>query len=186
MKKIILLSAITFVVSAGINAQTVEFGLKGGINIANLTDQGNNTDSKTGFHAGGLAHIHFTKSFALQPEVVFSAQGAEYPDGTKRKINYINVPVLGQYMFGEGFRLQTGPQVGFLTSSKNENGNVEIDIDDVNKKVDLSWAFGASYLTTSGFGFDGRYNLGITDISKNNSDLKNRVWQFGVFYQFRH
>jgi hypothetical protein len=33
------------------------------------------------------------------------------------RLNYINVPVL-QYMFGDGFRLQTGPQLGILTNAK--------------------------------------------------------------------
>src|SRR4029077_5243598 len=105
---------------------------------------------------------------------------------TISKLNYINVPVLGQYMFADGFRLQTGPQVGILTTAKTQNGDLEVDYDNAYKNLDFGWSFGASYITHSGLGFDGRYNLGITDIGKNNSDLKNRVWQLGLFYQFSH
>ena len=54
---------------------------------------------------------------------MYSAQGAKMPTGIKHKNNYINVPVLGQYMFANGLRLETGPQVGFLISSEAENGN---------------------------------------------------------------
>lgn len=139
----------------------------------------------TGFHAGGLAHIHLNRHFALQPELVYSSQGAEYGSSSKTKLNYINVPVLGQYMFGNGLRLQTGPQVGFLTTAKSKDASEETSIQNSLKDADFSWSFGAGYLSKQGLGIDVRYNLGITDISKNTVDMKNRVWQVGLFYQLR-
>src|SRR5947209_5775335 len=82
------------------SAASVQFGLKAGVNIANLKDETVNStsmDSRVGFHAGGLAHIHLTHELALQPEVEYSAQGAKYNipayAGTA-KLGYINVPVL--------------------------------------------------------------------------------------------
>jgi hypothetical protein len=189
MKKIILSGIVLLFICNTLFAQksNVQFGLKAGVNFATLSDAANtNTDSRAGLHIGGLAHIHLSKSFAVQPEIVYSMQGAEYPNGTKSKLGYVNIPVLGQYMLGQGFRLQTGPQVGILASAEVENGSVEVDIDDTYKKADFGWTFGASYITDKGLGVDARYNLGITDISKNNTDLKNRVWQIGLFYQFRH
>jgi hypothetical protein len=117
--------------------------------------------------------------------VVYSTQGAEYNNG-KLKLNYINVPVLGQYMFGSGFRLQTGPQLGILASSEFESGNTETDVENYSK-LDFSWSFGASYIGRMGVGIDARYNLGLTDVVKNNpNDFHNRVWQVGLFYQFLH
>ena len=75
--------------------------------------------SKAGLHLGGLAHIHINPHFAIQPELVYSMQGGK--DGNEKlKLNYINVPILLQYMTNEGFRLQTGPQLGFLTSAELE------------------------------------------------------------------
>jgi hypothetical protein len=188
MKRILLAGAVLFVAHASFAQQPhVEFGLKGGVNLANFKDESNsNTDSRTGFHVGGLAHIHLSRSWALQPELVYSTQGAEY-GATKWKANYVNIPVLAQYMFGNGFRLQTGPQLGILAGSEVKTGNTETDLDDVFKTTDVSWAFGASYLTRSGLGVDGRYNLGLTNVNKNeNPELKNRVWQLGLFYQFKH
>jgi hypothetical protein len=99
----------------------------------------------TGFHAGGLAHIHLNRHFALQPELVYSSQGAEYGSSSKTKLNYINVPVLGQYMFGNGLRLQTGPQVGFLTTAKSKDASEETSIQNFLKDADFSWSFGAGY-----------------------------------------
>jgi len=185
MKRVIF-SAVMLLLISGAYAQHVEYGIKGGVNFANINDDAadNNADGKTGFHLGGLAHIHLSRAWAIQPEIVYSTQGAEYGN-SKLKLNYINVPVLAQYMFADGFRLQTGPQLGILTTSEWKNGNTETDVDNLSN-ADFSWSFGASYVSHSGLGVDARYNLGLTDVSKSNTtDLQNRVWQLGLFYQFK-
>jgi len=186
MKKITLLGLALFFANVTFAQQSpVQFGLKGGVNFSTLKNDANtDVDHRTSFHAGALAHIHLNRSFALQPEVTFSAQGAEYANNRKDKLNYINVPVLAQYMFKPGFRLQTGPQVGFLTNAEARNGNHETNMKNAFKKTDFSWSFGTGYITRSGVGLDARYNLGLNDISKNNTNLRNRVWQVGLLYQF--
>ena len=186
MKKTILLIVGVLLMHV-LHAQrnNVEFGIKAGINAANFKiDPSFNSDSRIGLHLGGLAHIHVTEHFAVQPELMISAQGADYGENNEDKFTYLNLPVLAQVMFGDGFRIQTGPQVGILMNAKSENGNAESDIDDNFKRGDFAWTFGGGYLSHSGLGVDIRYNLGISDISKTNSDVKNRVWQFGLFYQF--
>lgn len=168
-------------------AQRTQLGLKGGVNIADYNDDINTKGARTGYFIGGLAHIHLTPELALQPEVVYSAQGAKFSSGTD-KIDYINIPVLLQYMFQGGFRLQTGPQLGILASAKFENNSgTESSRKNIVKSSDFGWSFGAGYLTPSGLGIDARYNLGISNIRKpNDFEEKNRVWQLGIFYQFRH
>jgi hypothetical protein len=193
MKKTLLITVAFFALKAATAQRTeTHFGLKGGVNVANLKIQNaGDGDGRIGFHVGGLAHIHITKKFALQPELMFSAQGRrETINGIKYKTNlsYINVPVLGQYMAGGGLRLQTGPQLGLLVDAETGVGDNMEGIRDDYKKLDVSWVLGASYLIPgSGFGFDGRYNLGLSNINDlSNREVKNRVWQFGVFYQFMH
>ena len=185
MKRILLVGVVLLLMKATFAQRSVEFGLKGGVNFANLKDDANsNTESRTGFNVGGLAHIHVSEHFAVQPELVYSSQGAEYGNA-KLRLGYVNIPVLGQYMFANGLRLQTGPQLGILASSDVKTVNSEVDIDDNFKNVDVAWSFGTSYLMKSGLGIDARYNLGLTDISEAAPDLKNRVWQVGLFYQFK-
>ena len=193
-------AAILMIGSAGkLNAQhgdtkakKVTLGAKGGLNIYNIhNDNGVKYDTKLGFHLGLLGHIHLDKQFAIQPELVYSAQGAKYTvagNEVKMKLGYINVPVMFQYMFDNGFRLQAGPQVGFLASAKSETNNSNIDIKDDLKKVDFALGFGAGYINPkSGFGVDARYNLGLSDINETGSvKSTNRGFQLGVFYQFRH
>lgn len=170
---------------------TTHFGIKGGVNIANIKIQNAaDGDARVRFHAGGLAHIHISPHFALQPELMFSAQGRqETINGVKFKTNlsYINMPVLAQYMTGSGFRLQTGPQIGVLVDAETGIDGSEVNVDGNYDRFDLSWAVGASYLTKTGLGFDARYNVGLNNINDvNNVRMKNRVWQIGLFYQFMH
>lgn len=192
MKKISLL-LFAFGLSLTMFAQTeTQFGLKAGVNISKTTNnQGGGTEGLVGFHVGGLAHIHLSPVVALQPEVVYSSQGGKYfiNDGEHHLLlNYVNIPLLLQYMAGSGFRIETGPQAGILVSAKDkrsgyETGNVETrDF----KNADFSWAFGLGYLTDSGLGIDARYNLGISNINNTSrtAEVKNSVFQFGLFYQF--
>ena len=188
MKKIFSCATVIVLCISIVAAQETHFGLKAGVNIASVNvSPGGDYNSKAGLHIGGLAHIHLNKNFALQPELVFSMQGGKNEDDAKLKLNYINIPLLVQYMTENGFRLQTGPQLGLLVSAKAENGDVEVDIKDNFTSTDFSWAFGAGYLFPSGFGLDARYNLGISDVwDANSAKMKNSVFQLGVFYQFMH
>ncbi|GAC1599774.1 MAG: porin family protein [Chitinophagaceae bacterium] len=168
----------------------VEFGLKGGLNIANLHIQNTSSpDAKPSFYAGGLAHIHVTRYFAIQPEIMFSGQGAKQttPDGSyKLNLSYINMPVLAQAMVGDGFRLETGPQLGILAAAHQKIGATSTNIKSNYKTPDFSWVFGLGYITPSGFGVDARYNLGISNINNvNSTHVNNRVFAVGVFYQFK-
>lgn len=173
------------------SAQNTHFGLKGGLNLSTLdADQGPDYDWKAGFHLGGLAHIHIIPHFNIQPGLVYSQQGAKDKNNgdAKFKLGYLNLPVLLQYMTGTGFRLQTGPQLGIALSAKVKSGDVEYDVDDAVNDLDFSWLFGASYLSPGGLGIDARYNHGITNILEDNDvpELRNRVIQIGLFYQFMH
>ena len=175
MKKIFFLTAM-LTASLLIKAQKaheethkahVELGLKGGLNVATLSSPAYNysIDPRISANFGGLAHIHLSKEFAIQPELLFSGQGAKQTNEdrkvVKTNLNYLQIPVLLQYLIGTGFRLETGPQFGFLLSANRKVDNVTANIKDAYKTIDVAWVFGAGYLTPSGFGIDARYNLGL-------------------------
>jgi len=186
MKKL-LTGIIALVVASSIQAQHASFGIKAGVNIASLKGEDNSTDSKVGLHAGGLAHIHLSKRWAIQPEVLYSSQGGKQDilnNTQKINLDYINIPVLFQFMFDNGFRLQAGPQVGFLVNAKSKLGSATTDIKDAYKTVDFSLPIGLGYLTSSGIGIDGRWVPGLSNISEGSGDVKNNVFQIGLFYQF--
>jgi hypothetical protein len=101
------------------------------------------------------------------------------------ELGYINVPVLVQYMFGNGFRVEAGPQVGFLMNAKAKEGGTSTDIKSDMKSAVFSIPVGVGYLTSSGLGFDARYDFGISNINKNDAaKVHSNVFEFGIFYQF--
>jgi hypothetical protein len=188
-------AALLFVgsVNAQHSNQKFAIGFKGGLNAYNINNEnGADYKSRVGFHAGLLGHLHLAPQLSLQPEIVYSQQGAvaEFANiENKLNLGYINVPLLVQYMFDNGFRLQAGPQVGFLLGAKSKVGNIETDIKDNFKSVDFGIGAGIGYVDpSSGFGVDARYNLGLSNINENAASGKsyNRGFQLGVFYLIRH
>ena len=192
MKFYLSVALAATMMTASVSAQKVNLGVKGGLNVFNIhNDNGVEYDTKTGFNAGLLAHIHLAPQLALQPEVVYSAQGAKYTIAnteSKLKLGYINVPVMFQYMFDNGFRLQAGPQVGFLINAESETNGASTDVKNNLKTVDFGLGAGIGYVhVPSGFGVDARYNLGLSNINENDAiKSTNRGVQVGVFYLFKH
>jgi hypothetical protein len=169
-------------------AQEAHLGFKGGLNISQLHfgDGDIPSDSKVGVHVGVFAHIHASKTWAIQPELLYSLEGAQKVgnSGTNYSLSYLNVPVLLQYMFSNGFRLEGGPQIGFLLSAKRKLGGVTFDDKDF-KTTAFSIPLGVGYLSSSGLGIDARYVFGVSDINdlQNGTTIQSNVFQLGIFYQ---
>ena len=143
MKKVFLLLTLVSG-SLLLRAQQVELGLKGGLNVATISypSTNSNVDPRISVNLGGLAHIHLSKEFALQPELLFSGQGYKQTISNvkyKTNLNYVQLPILLQYMIGTGFRIETGPQFGALLSAKSKSGDVSVDVKDQYKKIDAAW-----------------------------------------------
>lgn len=197
MKKITLL-AIAALAFSFTNAQTVKFGVKAGLNVSNLTYSNDyvgiantpTTSAKIGFHVGGLVELKLTDKFAIQPELLFSMQGATtklnendsqgFSSTSEDKINlsYLNVPVMFKYYIVKGFNVEAGPQVGFLVSAKdkltyneNDNGTVfnsstSVDVKSLYKSIDFGFNLGAGYDFTENFFAGIRYNIGLSDVAQ--------------------
>lgn len=192
MKFYVGLATAIFLMVGTAGAQQTNFGVKGGLNLYNIqNDNDAKYDTKTGFHLGMLLHFHVASHFAIQPELLYSAQGAKYNTGIgdiNLKLEYANVPFMFQYMFDNGFRLEAGPQIGFLTNAKSEFNGSDSDVKDDIKKVDFAIGAGVGYINpSSGWGVDARYNHGVSNINENGSvNSYNRGFQFGLLYQFQH
>lgn len=190
MKKV-LLSAVALL-AFGFAAQAQEgtrFGVKAGVNFATLGGDAEDVSSLTGFHVGAVAELKVSEMFSVQPEVLFSMQGAKQDVGgtdVKTKFSYINVPIMAKYYIMEGLSIEAGPQVGFLMSADIE-GN---DAKDFYKSIDFGIAGGLAYDLEMGVFFQARYYAGISNIADipdgSNSDYKetNNVFSVSVGYKF--
>lgn len=206
MKKVIVIAIAIF--SFGIaKAQDIKFGIKAGANFATLTGDAvaDDVKMKAGFNAGGLMEIKFTEKLSLQPEVLYSLQGAKTTDRTddglgtisrdedKVNLSYINVPVMLKFYPVKGFFIQAGPQIGFLVSAKDKNDNTtetpdingntitttsstETDIKDNLKTVDVAFNAGLGYDFTTNLFIDARYSIGLTNVY----DAPDFLGAFGI------
>ncbi len=180
MKKLMLFAAVAVFGLSNVNAQETSFGVKAGVNFASLGgDDSDGLDGLTSFHVGGVAVIGVSEKFAVQPEVVYSSQGASF-DGEDLQLDYINVPVLAKFYVAEGFSIEAGPQIGFLMSADADGE----DVKDFFKSTDFSGAIGLGYKMETGLNFAARYNLGLGSIGENDVDWKNNVIQLSVGYNF--
>ncbi|MGC4034319.1 MAG: porin family protein [Chitinophagaceae bacterium] len=189
MKKIMI---VPFVLLIGgfVSAQTFQFGPKAGINVSNFSS-GYDNSSRIGVNLGGFVSFAAGKYFALQPEVVFSTEGAKLADARTQykdlKVNYLNIPVLAQLRTNGGLYLETGPQVGLLLNAiRAKDGGDDETVKDLYNSIDWSWVFGVGFRSKFGLGLDARYNLGLTKLGKNindfNTDAKTSVVQIGLFF----
>ncbi|RZL41864.1 MAG: PorT family protein, partial [Pedobacter sp.] len=74
MKKIIV-SVLTIFTFGLTHAQEIDYGVKGGLNIANLTGDIENAKSKVSLHVGGFVQFKVNEKFSVQPELLYSQQG---------------------------------------------------------------------------------------------------------------
>ena len=188
MQKVIFL-LLLFVMGI-VNAQA-QIGLKGGVNISNFTGADfPNIDKNplVGFHAGILWRIKFNH-LVLQPEALWSTQGARFDDGTNEedyKVNYLNIPIMLQWQFKGSFYVEAGPQAGFKLSEDVPNSSGS---DDFAKSTDFAIGLGLGFLKSKGLGVGGRYTIGVSkvgdsDIPSVDNDFKDGVIQISLMYVF--
>jgi len=178
MKKILLsvAAAMAFCLAAQAQSEEIKFGVKGGVNFTNFDSDGADSDGKTGFYAGGLVDLPVSGNFHIQPEVLYSSEGAD-----DASLDYIRIPVMAKYYIMEGLSFQAGPEIAFKVGSEDEF------VDNATKSIDFGIGGGVAYELTMGVFFDIRYNVGIADISDSNADVgkvHNTGLQIGAGFRF--
>jgi hypothetical protein len=191
MKKISLITLGVCLTVGSFAQEPAKVGIKAGANISSFKQADRDFDSRVGVHVGLFGHVHVAPQWAVQPEIQYSQEGAKRSvtgGEVTTKLDYINIPVMLQYMFNNGFRIEAGPQLGLAVNSKYEDDDgIEADAGNEFKSTNVSLGFGLNYLSYSGIGLGGRYNLGLSDVSE--SDLtktKANTFQISLFYLFDH
>ena len=175
-----LLFALIFLAFTTAGAQT-RYGIKAGGNIASLAGA-DGVSSKFGFHVGGVMEFKLSEKFSLQPELLYSTQGATSTADSSYKINfnYLNVPIMAKYFLAEGISLEAGPQVGVAVTLEDSEGT---DLELTHENFDYGLNLGGGYELPSGLFVQVRYYLGLMNISIK-EDYMNSVMQFSVGYKF--
>lgn len=189
MKKLMLSAGVILLLTC-INAKAqTHVGIKGGVNFSNVTNI--NGDTKVSGQGGLFVHNVLNKSWCIQPELLYSAQGEKdfTENGVKNNLNlnYIQLPVMFQYNATRKFYLEAGPQAGYLVSAKREGPNDnKTSVRDNYKKFDFGVNAGVGVNATKNIGIFARYNLGLMDIAKSDDvNRKNRNFAVGAAIRFQ-
>ena len=184
MIKKLWIALIAIGIAGTVTAQDVKFGVKLGMNVSSINgSQANNLDSKTGFLFGVTSEVSLSNKFSLQPELLFSQQGAKSKDVYTYDLNYVSLPIMAKYYIVDAFSVEAGPQFSFLVKDEliPENGSQTVNTNAEN--FDLTANLGLGYQLKNGIFFQTRYNLGLINIDEN-PDIKNGVFQMSLGFKF--
>jgi len=195
---VLLAAAILFPVAAAAQSSSTTFGFKVGVNSSTLSLKDSPipaVSSIWGAVGGAFFGTNMTENLGLQLEALVGQRGAKEdasPSVGTIRTNYLDVPLTARFgstnTNGMHFHVFTGPQFGYLLQAKviDEPLDVTRDIKDDLKSWDLGWTLGAG-VEMNRLSLDARYTLGLTSITKFESDgeLKNRTFTFLLGYRFQ-
>jgi hypothetical protein len=188
---------------ASTSTVTGRFGLKAGLNLANVTGVRDfDTKPVVGFAAGVMADFDLSDHFSFHPELLYSQKGAKTsvsdPSGASfsedERVQYLDLPLLLRAK-ASGFFLEAGPQLGYLLAHKSEQVEVVPGLGsfpttdnstDGTRRLDVGYVVGLGYALPQGLEVGVRYNGGLADVQDPSTDpkLRNSVFQLQVGYLF--
>ena len=187
MRKIALLITLTIFGLTQANAQN--FGFKGGYNYSSFNGdvaKDNTLKGLSGFYVGALLELPLGDVLSIQPEVIYSRQGAAWEQKNilgefkkDLKLDYLNIPVMAKVNLGPLF-LQGGVQFGFLVGKPEVSytRGAQRVTEKVDKDAYASFDFGVGaglgVNLSQHFFVEARYTHSLTNaLDPNNNSLKN-------------
>ncbi len=197
---------IALLVGDKLNSDKFELGIRLAGNWQNFMGY-NGTNGRFSIGFGIYGTLKLSEGFFLQPELLFKdPRGAEDLSGKQfgnsnldpllenasvtAKLAYVSLPVLLKYSLTPQLSVGFGPQIGYLSSARNEyvaKVYSEADLvfkDDVKSTLntwDFALAFNLEYrlMKKRAIQIGLRYYLGLTDIYKDNpgDSVRNSVFQ---------
>lgn len=187
------------------HAQGIALGVVGGVNVATLSIEDEETDinMKVGMRAGLHLSVDVSPQFGIILEALYSQKGATATEGGVDigfHLDYVEFPLFAKFMIPTNqsgtavVHLAAGPTVGleFDCTLKGEEGGISLTVDcdeygiDT-KNLDFGVAALAGIEVQAGPGavmFDVGYNLGIMDINDaGDGSIKNRNLYFQAGYK---
>lgn len=211
--KVLLLALATTALALTSQAQDAAkttFGIRAGVNFANITGDDQDGKIKTGFNIGANAEIPVASDFYLQPGLLFSTKGSKAEEGDgKINLSYLEVPINFLYKptLGSGkLLLGFGPYVGIGIGGKLKvDDDTEVDVkfkndynasDLVNdpamylKRLDFGGNLLVGYELSSKLSFQLNAQLGMSNLNpkfdgeKPEDKAKNTGFGISVGYRF--
>lgn len=202
MRKLFITTAIVCL-SQLIYGQNYELGFKGGFNLSSFRGDNDNLNPIAGFHAGVFMDYKLSEMFSVQSEMLYSGVGAknsiDMPEGKFRetlRLGYVSVPIMLKYYPVKRLSIGLGGEAGWMVSArvKYDEGSIVSAAGTCNKctmdqmeKFTVGINTGVGYELSRQLIIEARYQLGLTDVYKNNNAVsgtfRNSVLQLSVGYK---
>lgn len=155
-------------------------GVKAGFGASTFFGSGfTGISARPSVYAGGIAEIPaFFDGFYLQPELVFSLQGADV-GLDNLNLYYLNIPLMGKYHITDEIAAEFGPQIGFLVADSWDDPVTGSETNKLNFGINI----GGGYRLNENLYFQLRFSPGFTKIL-DNTNLTNGAFQVGAAYFF--
>lgn len=191
MKNKALIVAVLLGIMMTAKGQDLKFGVKGGLNLATLSDNGSGLNLRPAFHFGIVSEYRISNNFSIQPELLYSSQGQKYHGGSVLKLDYLNLPIIAKYYISENnIYSEVGPQLGVLLSAKEGGGIGSFSVKENYRDIDFGFNLGLGYKFEGGLNVNVRYYFGIANVHDwldefiSDQKTRNKVLQMSIGYLF--
>lgn len=175
-------------------ARPYQFGLKGGMNMANLSADPSELEdggSLKSYALGAWCGVPLNRRLSLRAEALYSVKGDSETSGgytATTHVSYIDVPVLARVRFLDGGTAQPslflGPSmainVGANSTLEGQGTDLDVDVSDQVSQFELGMVVGGGVdfaLGSNTYGVELRYARGLSNAAGEtaNGDAHNRV-----------
>ena len=176
-------------------AAQITYGVKAGVNFANVSFDGDDvpSSSRVGLLAGALATVPLTGWLSVQPEAIYTVKGASidiFDIESDYIVDYLEVPVLATVPVRSNVYVAAGPSIAFRIRARSRTSfggsSEEVDIADDVQSLDVGVVAAAGF-HMGRWVFDGRYTHGLSDTDADTSDnvkIRNRVFSVSAGFRF--
>jgi hypothetical protein len=175
----------------------ISYGVKAGVNFANLSFDGEEGDvpsnGRVGPLAGAFATMPLRGWLSVQPEAIYTVKGASLDIAEIESdfiVDYLEVPLLARISVPRNFYVAVGPSLAFRLRARSRTAfggsTEELDLKDDVEQFDLG-VVGAAGIEIGRWVFDGRYTHGLSDTDADTSDdvkIRNRVFSVSAGIKF--
>jgi len=160
----------------------VDFGIKGGLNFANLTGSEDDLESRTGSHVGLVIDFSFPMiPVGIESGIYYSQKGAAVSEEgatATLKLDYIEVPVLAKIKVGPpgpfSPHFVVGPYAAYNINSEFDvsagSASVTEDFSEFTSDIDFGGVLGVGADFSMGvtkLNIQAKYSRGLIDINDN-------------------
>jgi hypothetical protein len=185
-----------------------QFGIKAGVNFANVTKASSiNNSSRTGFHGGVFLAPQSRGVIGSRTELIFSRQGYDYSTNTNTgnvSLDYIMLPQYMTINITKYFQIQLGGQMAYLLNAKVDSAaggassSPYSGIMNLYNRFDFGYGGGVEIHPVGGLLLGARVNISLGKLYKDPAtyasgsptsfipkvDVKNNVFQIFAGWRF--